>query len=126
MSVCYNECSTCNFEEISLVQGDNMDEKAILQKMLVDSLNTLYTKDHYLIWNRRNGSENHVSERGIMFRFGIYFDMLAHVQFPVYNVDSEYNRNLDNPKLLPSWGRGSYPDLILHKRGKNSGNLLNN
>lgn len=101
-----------------------MEEKAILQKMIIDSLDTLYTNDHYLIWNRRSGSENHVGERALMFRFGIYFDMFAQMRFPKYHVDSEYNRNMDNPKVLPSWGHGCYPDLILHQRGKNSRNLL--
>ena len=101
-----------------------MEEKEILQKMIVDSLNTLYEKDQYLIWNCKSGSENHVGERAIMFRFGIYFDALARMQFPEYHVDSEYDRNLSNRKVLPLWENGCRPDLILHKRGKNSENLL--
>lgn len=46
-----------------------MAEKAILQEMMIDSLNTLYEKDQYLIWNCEFRYDNHVGERAIMFRF---------------------------------------------------------
>jgi hypothetical protein len=46
-------------------------------------------------------------------------------QFPDYDVDPEYNGNVDNiggKKLLS--GSPVYPDIVIHKRGRNSENLL--
>lgn len=92
--------------------------------MIFQSLDKLYCNDSYLIKNSNGIRNNHVSERGIVFRFGIYFDSIAQIEFPILNVDSEYNRNQGDLKRLPSRQNGSYPDLILHKRGTNSNNIL--
>ncbi len=87
------------------------------------ALDQLYLKDYYLIFNM-NGHFNHVSERGIVFRFGIYFDELIREIYPLLNVDTEYNRNINDLKRLPNRRNGSYPDLILHKRGINDYNTI--
>ena len=43
---------------------------------------------------------------------------------PGYNLDSEHNRNNGLKKELPNRKNGSFPDIIVHKRGTNSDNLL--
>jgi hypothetical protein len=93
------------------------------------ALQELYYNDKYLISNRpRDGGEdaNHVSERGIVFRFGIYLYNLCSAKRPLrfYDIDAEYNRNMYDKKNLPSFPNGTYPDLIVHKRGGNEDNLL--
>ena len=44
-----------------------------LKRVIEKSLNDLYKKDHYLICHG-DDSFSHGSERGIVFRFGIYFN----------------------------------------------------
>lgn len=41
-----------------------------------------------------------------------------------YNLDCEYNKNGDHIKETPRCPNGTRPDLILHKRGSNSSNLI--
>jgi len=103
------------------------DDFSILQSAVQNALNELYEKDSYLIVNRPNGSckDCHVSERGIVFRFGIYLQTyLDGTEYKDYNVDVEYNRNMYEKKQLPSFCNGSFPDLILHKRGSNTENTM--
>ncbi len=100
-----------------------MIEKSLLYKLVNDALDELYENDSYLISNHNNGY-NHVSERGIVFRFGIYFEKIVKKNLPGYNLDSEYNRNNGLIKKLPNRKNGSFPDIIVHKRGTNSDNLL--
>jgi len=101
----------------------------IVMDSVNEALDLLYRHDHYLIYNPPRGlrqRENHVSERGIVFRFGIYLEKVCKKQkfFDSYNIDAEYNRNFYEPKYLPKSPNGSYPDLIIHKRGSNDFNLL--
>lgn len=87
-------------------------------------LDKLYENDSYLILNYSKDEPNHVSERSIVFRFGIYFEEFVREKLPSYNLDSEYNRNKADKKFLPSWKSGCYPDIIIHKRGSNDDNFL--
>ncbi|MBQ3318970.1 MAG: hypothetical protein IJG75_00425, partial [Spirochaetia bacterium] len=41
-----------------------------------------------------------------------------------YIVDCEYYRNNDDLKRTPRCQKGTKPDLLLHKREKNTGNLM--
>ena len=61
-----------------------------------------------------------------MFRFAHYLQNLMDKsgQFNDLNLDCEYNRNGEECKRLPSWPNGTYPDVIVHKRGSNDYNLL--
>lgn len=103
-----------------------------LEPIIHQALDCLYENDSYLIIHQGitlPNMDSHVSERGIVFRFGIYFQWLAsqHSVFKDFNIDTEYNRNLDNVKSLPNtrWAKnGALPDLIVHKRGDNENNLL--
>lgn len=101
----------------------------IVMDSVDEALHLLYENDRYLIYNQTKRSDrrdNHVSERGIVFRFGIYLDQICKKKkfFDSYNIDTEYNRNFNGPKYLPNSPNGSFPDLIIHKRGSNEFNLL--
>ena len=101
-----------------------------LKRVIEKSLNDLYKKDYYLICHG-DDSFSHGSERGIVFRFGIYFnnyfkkentgDNNAKIK---YSIDTEYNRNINDKKILPDWENGCYPDFVVHQRGNNNNNLL--
>ena len=87
----------------------------------------LYLRDKYLIEFEMPESEmaEHVGERAIVFRFGIYFQMeVDKSKYKEYNLDCEYNRNHADVKKLPSFEKGVYPDMILHKRGSNDDNIV--
>lgn len=90
-----------------------------LKNHVTQALDMLYCRDIYLIQHK-------VSERSIVFRFGVYLQKNLEVDsmYRNYNIDVEYNRNYDKPKYLSDFDRGVYPDLIIHKRGSNSFNLL--
>ena len=104
-------------------------EKDTIRSIINGALDQLYEKDQYLIYHdspiRRF---SHVSERGIVFRLGIYVDQRLRSNdynlFDGYNLDAEYNRNINNVKCIPTVEKGAYPDLIIHNRGNNNYNLL--
>lgn len=101
----------------------------VIRDAVNQALQELYDKDIYLINNepRDKGEDaNHVSERGIVFRFGIYLHNIcsSSESLRFYDIDVEYNRNAYDIKHLPSFPNGTYPDLIVHKRGDNEHNLL--
>lgn len=67
---------------------------------------------------------SHVGERAIMFRFGLYFqkELDECGGYSGYYLDCEYNRIGIDPKKLED--DLIIPDMILHRRGNNDGNLL--
>lgn len=96
----------------------NSEQKTEILTMINEALNELYECDSYLITNR-------VNERSIVFRFGYYFQRLINNSpFSNYNMDCEYNKNHSNPKRTINFRNGTYPDIILHRRGRNGNNLL--
>ena len=99
-----------------------------IETMAERALKKLYKKDKYLIAHNAHdlsgGIDEHVSERGIVTRFAMYLQeqLYSYPALCRYNIDVEYNRNMDKPKYLPctKWkNNGAYPDLIIHKRGCN-------
>ncbi len=95
------------------------------------ALDTVYEKDHHLILNGAatgggRDDHHHVGERSIVFRFAHNLQNLLDKDdiFSDYQLDCEYNRNGVLVKSLPSFPNGVYPDVILHKRGRNDSNLL--
>ncbi len=83
-----------------------------------NSLREVYLNHYYLI-------EKKVHERSIVFWFGIYFyQCLQKTIYKECDLDFEYNKNLDNVKRTETFLNGTYPDLILHKRGTNEDNIL--
>lgn len=102
-----------------------------LNDYILRALNEVYDRDLHLINNKPlnisgKDKENHVGERSIVFRFAHYFQnyLERDYSFENFNLDCEYNRNGESTKELPSFPRGTYPDVILHKRGKNTDNIL--
>jgi hypothetical protein len=89
-----------------------------LNQCVDEALKRVYDRDYSLI-------EREVSERAIVFRFGLYMnEILQSTEFSVYDIDVEYNRNGNEPKRLPNHKNGTYPDFIIHKREVNTDNLL--
>lgn len=96
-----------NTEEISV-------EK--LMEYLISSLEETYIKDAHLY-------ENNLCERSLTFHLGlIMYSKRGDFGLGDYDVDSEYNKNGELQKVINSKVR--YPDLIIHKRGKNPNNNL--
>ena len=100
------------------------DTKLALEFYIQKALNKLYKNDEYLIkiYSDKYNKDNHVSERGIVFRFGVYLEKYRLKYFPQYDLDVKYNRNINLIKMLNS--KPVKPDLIIHKRGTNENNLL--
>jgi hypothetical protein len=89
-----------------------------LKLSIETALDLVYEKDIYLI-------ENKVHERSIVNRFSIYFQQaLGQTEFADYNLDFEYSKNHANPKRTVNFKKGTYPDIILHCRGRNDRNVL--
>lgn len=94
-------------------------ELEILEKLIERALDQLYQEDSYLI-------KNGVHERSIVFRFAHYLQDLMDEsnELKEFDLDLEYNKNGRFAKRIPDRIRGVFPDLIIHKRGTNDGNLL--
>ena len=100
-----------------------------IEYLVERALDRLYKNDHYLIEykpfdsHEKNGS-HHVGERAIVFHLARYMLEIMHedVFFDDYSLDCEYNRNMHEAKVIPSNPHGVYPDVIIHKRGRNDGN----
>jgi hypothetical protein len=90
-----------------------------LKSIVNKALDMLYKNDGYLI-------QRQIHERSIVFRFGIYFDLMIKKLTEYYglHLDFDYNRNKENPKRTKAHPHGIYPDLILHQRGSNDNNTL--
>lgn len=100
------------------------DTKLALEFYIQKALKKLYKNDEYLIkiYTEKDNEDGHVSERSIVFRFGIYLEKYRLKYFTQYDLDVEYNRNINLIKMLDE--NKVMPDLIIHKRGTNENNLL--
>lgn len=89
-----------------------------LIKVLKETAEIFYNKEIELI-------NNGVCERCVMFKFATYFQKKIQKSklLKEYNLDCEYNRNKYKPKNTRRFPRGTYPDIILHKRGTNTSNF---
>lgn len=114
------------------MNGEKMEIKNI-KINLEKAIKEFKEKDNYLI-------ENNASERAMAHRIAVYLEKY----FIDYDVDCEYNINIDNSKGLKKImlledeleiykaSRKNkendefniYPDIIVHKRGTNSKNIL--
>lgn len=96
----------------------NNDQINDLQGMIDSALRQLYVNDDYLI-------KIAVNERAVVFRFGVYFyEILKSSSFSGFNLDAEYNKNLNDPKRMENFPKGIIPDILLHKRNENNHNIL--
>lgn len=97
-----------------------------IQRRLNIAIEQLRVNDNYLL-------VNDVNERSITHKLALYLDQTFGKK---YDVDCEYNKNIDSEsgrKAILSKAINSideneqkyvYPDIIVHKRGKNTHNLL--
>ncbi len=95
----------------------------VFRKKVIAALADFINLDIYLL-------QRDVNERSITHKLAEHLQR----QFPEWNVDCEYNRDMDNPKRLrikkieitsdDTEGRTTYPDIIVHKRGNNDNNKL--
>lgn len=85
-------------------------QKQEIQNYLIISIKKLYQKDSYFF-------DKKVHERTIVWQLACYLrDCITE-----YNIDCEYNRNMDKSKYC--WWWNHTPDLIIHKRGENNDNI---
>lgn len=92
-----------------------MEEINIIKEKINQIIDDFYEKDKELL--EYQNQYNIISERCISFRLGIYFQK----KFSKYNVDCEYNRDMDNVKTIDE--KKVYPDIIVHNR-KTFNNLI--
>lgn len=113
-----------NLEELE----ETFNQDKGLYIAIKSAMNDLYRYDKHLICNepheRRCPDEigkHYVGERAIVFRFAHYLqnELVKKHKYSNYHLDCEYNRNGSETKYLPSFPRGTFPDLIIHKRGDN-------
>lgn len=94
--------------------------KNSLDNLIKESLKDLYLNDIYLIKHK-------VYEVSIVVQFLSYFKKRMKDYCSFYDIDMEYSKNGDNPKLIFKTDKGkanARPDLIVHKRGCNKSNLI--
>jgi len=94
-----------------------------IKSRLISALQMLVKKDSHLLTVDAN-------ERSITHRLAVYLEGL----FPGWDVDCEYNRNLETVKRLSVFkkhidndndhGSSVFPDIIIHHRGPNGENLV--
>ena len=88
-----------------------------IQKVIENCLETFMKKDIFLL-------EHDVDERTVSHRFAFYLQS----EIPEMHVDCEYNREGFEIKKIsgPKWikPRNIYPDIVVHKRGTDSNNIL--
>lgn len=87
----------------------------MLQRVIA-ALLLFQIRDRYLL-------EHDVNEKAMTHKVAEYLQ----TSFSDYNVDCEYNRNMELAKQLNLTNEDSaitYPDIIVHKRGSNDNNLL--
>ena len=91
-----------------------IEDRDVLESVIQRALTRLYNNDSYLL-------EYNLYEQCIAFRFGVYLqEELKHTIYRKYDLDAEYNKNMDCKKWLKSWPDGARPDFVLHKRGNNT------
>ena len=90
-----------------------------IKNIIKSCINQTYTNDIDLILN--GGMEQSVS-----FRFALYLnDAIKNIDYlKDLSIDIEYNKNGSIPKRTPRRLKGSRPDIIIHKRGDNTKNIL--
>ena len=98
-----------------------MNRTSVTEK-LTRALDKLVRDDAYLL-------EIDANERSISHRLAVYLES----EFTEWNIDCEYNRNIEDPKRLnidsirtdstDTQGRTVFPDIIVHVRGQ-ANNLL--
>lgn len=86
-----------------------------LKELIDDATKLIYEKDQLLI-------NHNAAKRALVFRFGLYFNQLMQQRELFFDceVDVEYNPNARQMGQMTE----VHPNLVLHKRGTASRNLL--
>lgn len=96
----------------------------ILIKLLEESVEKCYQKDKSLI--DRGGMEQACVARIFYYMQDALYHNSEYTLLKDYNLDCEYNKNMNEPKETPRCQNGTRPDLIVHRRQNqpNKDNLL--
>ena len=89
-----------------------------LNEIIMAAIDLFYKNDYYLL-------EHDVHEQTISSTFACYLRDIFRKNNIVWNIDAEYNRNGEIPKRLSCIGNVK-PDIIIHKRGLNNDNGIEN
>jgi hypothetical protein len=90
----------------------------LIELCLKMALDKVYENDLHLITAK-------VNERSIVYKFATYLqEIIKSTEYHEYDVDVEYNRAGYTKKTTPSKPNGIIPDLIIHKRGSDTNNIL--
>ena len=90
-------------------------EDVEIKKIVHDAIKKLLEEDRYLF-------QYDLNERTISHRLGVHIERNLQASEYEYDVDCEYNKALDNPKMI-SVGK-ILPDVIVHRRGEMHSNAL--
>jgi len=93
----------------------------LLIQLLEEAINKCYEQDKTLI--------DRSMEQACVARIYYYMQEAINTENKYsslrnYNLDCEYNKNGEHIKETQRCPKGTKPDLVLHKRGNNEGNLL--
>jgi len=93
----------------------------LLLALLEESITKCYQHDFILI--ERNMEQASVARIYYYMQDALNNDE-KFVTFSNYNLDNEYNKNGEHVKTTPRHPNGTRPDITLHRRGNNGGNLM--
>lgn len=86
----------------------------ILINLLKEAVEKCYRSDKNLI--DRGGMEQACVARIFYYMQDLIYHDSRYVFFKNYNLDCEYNKNMQEQKVLSRCPKGTRPDLILHRR----------
>lgn len=92
----------------------NRTNSQILVNLLEESVEKCYQKDKSLI--DRGGMEQACVARIFYYMQDLIYNDSMYTFLRDYNLDCEYNKNMQTSKTLPRCPKGTRPDLILHRR----------
>ena len=88
-------------------------ELEAIKRRIINCIEKIYEDDSYLL--KHNNHEITISSKLAQYLF---------LEFKNYNVDCEYNKNIDIPKRIEESNSIFRPDIVIHKRGNNENNLV--
>ncbi len=95
--------------------------KDLLLELLSRAVNKCYADDACLI---QRSMERASVSRIFLYMYELIQNDPRFKIFKEYDLDCEYNKNGEQIKWTPRCRKGTFPDLILHKRKGNKCNLL--
>ena len=94
-----------------------------LKELLIHAVEKTY-QENFLIKNNALKGRAGI-EQSLVFRVGIHLhELLKDTSYMSLDLDSEYNKFIDDTKRTSHFPKGIRPDLILHSRGNQKNNIL--